>query len=156
MARGALSSLAEAVGSSALIGEGDSVLALTSGGAGSSALAAGLVEALEPSKVTALHLNYRLRPDSDEDEAVCRELCSQLAVELLVERPALAEGNLQAAAREARYEAAERMRRERGIDLIAVGHTRTDLAETVLYRLAPPPGRRGPRGPPRRGGGGVR
>jgi tRNA(Ile)-lysidine synthase len=153
MASGALSSLAEAVGSSALVGEGESVLALTSGGADSAALAAGLVEALGPSRVTALHLNYRLRADSDADEAVCRELCSRLAIELLVERPVLPEeGNLQAAARDARYEAAERLRRERGIDLIATGHTRTDLAETVLYRLAASPGRRALLGlRPRRG-----
>jgi tRNA(Ile)-lysidine synthase len=153
MASGALSSLAEAVGSSALVGEGESVLALTSGGADSAALAAGLVEALGPSRMTALHLNYRLRADSDADEAVCRELCSRLAIELLVERPALPEeGNLQAAARDARYEAAERLRRERGIDLIATGHTRTDLAETVLYRLAASPGRRALLGlRPRRG-----
>jgi tRNA(Ile)-lysidine synthase len=153
MASRALSSLAEAVDSSALVGEGESVLALTSGGADSAALAAGLVEAFGPSRVTALHLNYRLRADSDADEAVCRELCSRLAVELLVECPALPEeGNLQAAARDARYEAAERCRRERGIDLIATGHTRTDLAETVIYRLAASPGRRGLLGlRPRRG-----
>jgi tRNA(Ile)-lysidine synthase len=152
MATGALSSLAEAVGSSALIGEGESVLALTSGGADSAALAAGLAQALGPSRVTALHLNYGLRPDSDAEEGICRELCLQLGIELLVERPALPEGNLQAAARDARYEAAERLRRERGIDLIATGHTRTDLAETVLYRLAASPGRRAQLGlRPRRG-----
>ena len=152
MARGALSSLADAVRSSALIGQRESVLALCSGGADSAALAAGLVEALGPERVTALHLNYRLRPDSDADESVCRELCGQLGIELLVERPVVPEGNLQAAARDARYEAAERLRRDRGIDLIAAGHTRTDLAETVLYRLAASPGRRALLGlPPRRG-----
>src|SRR6476469_7285352 len=153
MASGPLSSLAEAVGTSALVGEGESVLALTSGGADSAALAAGLVEALGPSRVTALHLNYRLRADSDADEAVCRELCSRFAIELLVDRPELpGEGNLQAVARDARDEAAERLRRERRIDLVATGHTRTDLSETVLYRLAASPGGRALQGlRPRRG-----
>src|SRR4051795_10431876 len=152
MARGALSSLADAVGSSALIGEGESVLALCSGGADSAALAAGLVGALGSGRVTALHLNYGLRPDSDADEATCRELCDLLGIELLVERVQLPEGNVQAAAREARYAAAERLRLERGIDLVAAGHTRTDLAETLLYRLATSPGSRALLGlRPRRG-----
>ena len=61
----------------------------------------------------------------------------------MVERPRLPEGNLQAAAREARYAAAERLRAERGAAWIATGHTRTDLAETMLYRLASSPGRAG-------------
>ena len=59
-----------------------------------------------------------------------------------MDRPELGTGNVQAAARETRYAAAERLRRARGLDWIATGHTRTDLAETVLYRLAISPGRR--------------
>ena len=75
-----------------------------------------------------------------------------LGIELEVERPELGEGNVQAEAREARYAAAERLRRRAGLDWIATGHTRTDLAETVLYRLATSPGRRALLGlRPRRG-----
>jgi tRNA(Ile)-lysidine synthase len=70
------------------------------------------------------------------------QLCGALGVELEVESPDLGEGNVQAAAREARYAAAERLRRERGLDWVATGQTRTDLAETLLYRLATSPGRR--------------
>src|SRR3954470_19680019 len=114
MASAALSSLAQTVSSSALVDKDSSVLVLCSGGADSAALAAGLVGALGPERVIALHLNYRLRTDSDADEATCRELCDLLGIEMLAERPQLAEGNLQAAAREARYAAAYRVRRERG------------------------------------------
>jgi tRNA(Ile)-lysidine synthase len=111
-----------------------------------------LAESLGPEHLTALHLNYRLRPDSGEDEATSRELCARLAIELAVERPDLGEGNVQAAAREARYRVAERLRRARLADWIATGHTRTDLAETVLYRLVTSPGRRALLGlRPRRG-----
>jgi tRNA(Ile)-lysidine synthase len=148
----ALSSLAEAVNSSALIEEGTSGVALCSGGADSAALAAGLASALGAQRVIALHVNYGLRPDSGEDEETCRKLCERLGIELVVERSRLPEGNLQAEARDARYAAAERLWRARGLDWIATGHTRTDLAETVLYRLATSPGRRALLGlRPRRG-----
>ena len=93
-------------------------------------------------QLLALHLNYGLRPDSDRDQKTCEELCERLGIELEVERPELGEGNVQAEARRARYGAAERLRLSRGLDWIATGHTRTDLAETVLYRLATSPGRR--------------
>jgi tRNA(Ile)-lysidine synthase len=138
----ALSALARAVRESGLIDEGTRGVVLISGGGDSSATAAGLVQAFGPASVTALHLNYRLRPDSDRDEATCRELCSRLGIELEVEMPSLGGGNVQAEAREARYAAAERARRAAGLEWIATGHTRTDLAETIIYRLASSPGRR--------------
>jgi tRNA(Ile)-lysidine synthase len=148
----ALSALARTVRESGLIAEGSRGIVLVSGGADSAATAAALVEVLGPDAVTALHLNYGLRADSDRDEATARELSSRLGIELEVERPQLAEGNVQAEAREARYRAAERTRQARGADWIATGHTRTDLAETVLYRLATSPGRRALLGlRPRRG-----
>ena len=46
--------------------------------------------------MTALHLNYGLRPDSDSDEETVRELSARLGIELEVERPALGGGNVQA------------------------------------------------------------
>ena len=138
----ALSALARAVRESGLVPEGSRGLVLVSGGADSAASAAGLVEVLGPGAVMALHLNYGLRPDSDRDEDAVRELCAKLGIEFEVERPELGGGNVQAAARDARYQAAERLRRVRGLDWVATGHTRTDLAETVLYRLATSPGRR--------------
>jgi tRNA(Ile)-lysidine synthase len=148
----AIPALARAVRESGLIVHGTRGVVLVSGGADSTATAAALVEVLGPEAVTALHLNYGLRPDSDQDERTVRELCAKLGIELEVERPELGGGNVQASAREARYTAAERLRRARGADWIATGHTRTDLAETVLYRLATSPGRRALLGlRPRRG-----
>jgi tRNA(Ile)-lysidine synthase len=134
--------LARVVRASGLLPEGSRGVALVSGGADSAAAVTGVSDAVGSGAVTALHLNYGLRPDSDQDEDTCRDLCASLGVELVVERPALGGGNVQAAAREARYSAAERLRRERDLDWIATGHTRTDLAETVIYRLATSPGRR--------------
>jgi tRNA(Ile)-lysidine synthase len=148
----ALSALAREARESGLIPRGTRGLVLVSGGADSAATAAAIVEVLGPDAVTALHLNYRLRPDSDRDEETARELSVRLGVELEVEHPTLGEGNVQAEARAARYVAAERLRQARGSDWIATGHTRSDLAETVLYRLATSPGRRALLGlQPRRG-----
>lgn len=138
----ALSVLARVVRESGLVAEGSHGVVLVSGGPDSSATAAGLAEALGPDRILGLHLNYRLRPESDRDQETCEELCRLLGIELEVERPELGGGNVQASAREARYAAAKRLRLARGLDWIATGHTRTDLAETVLYRLATSPGRR--------------
>jgi tRNA(Ile)-lysidine synthase len=147
-----LSVLARAVRESGLIAEGTRGIVLVSGGADSAATAAGLAGLLGAEAVTALHLNYGLRPDSDQDERTARELGARLGIEVQVERPELGEGNVQAEAREARYRAAERLRQARGAEWIATGHTRTDLAETVLYRLSTSPGRRALLGlRPRRG-----
>src|SRR5687767_6961524 len=107
--------LAEVVHQSGLVAPGSRGVAMVSGGADSAATLAGLTGLLGPEAVVALHLNYALRPDSGEDEETCRRLCDRLGVELVVERPTLGEGNVQAEAREARYAAAERLRGERGL-----------------------------------------
>ena len=148
----ALSELTAVAKSSGLLAPGSSGVALVSGGPDSACLAAALAGACTPARVEALHLNYGLRETADRDERRCRDLCAMLRIDLHVERPSLAGGNLQAAARDARYAAAERLRERLDADWIATGHTRTDLAETVIYRLASSPGRRALLGmPPRRG-----
>ncbi len=115
---------------------------LLSGGADSCALAWGLGR-LEPRpELHAVHVNYGLRAESGDDEAAAERLCRQLGIGLTVIRPGRPEGNVQAWAREERYRAAERVRRDRGLDWIAVAHTASDLAETMLYRLAVSPGTR--------------
>jgi tRNA(Ile)-lysidine synthase len=137
----------EAARESGLVHEGEPLLVMLSGGADSVCLLDVAVRL--GAQVSALHLNYGLRgEESDGDERFCRELCERLGVMLHVESPRLPAGNLQAAAREARYAAAERLA-ERDY---AAAHTASDQAETVLYRLAVSPGRRALLGmQPRRG-----
>ena len=82
---------------------------------------------------------------ANSDEQTARRLCAALRIDLHVERVSkgdLGPGNLQAAARAARYQAAERLRTRFGVTWIATGHTRSDVAETVVYRLAKSPGSR--------------
>jgi tRNA(Ile)-lysidine synthase len=120
------------------------VVAMLSGGRDSVCLTDVCIALCGAKKVTVLHVNYGLRPESDGDERHCRALCEQMGVELevlCVAREPGASGNLHAWARDARYDAAREIA-ERQNALIAVGHTATDQVETILYRLAASPGRR--------------
>jgi tRNA(Ile)-lysidine synthase len=157
MAHGeALDRLTEAVRRSGLVDAISSGVVLVSGGPDSACVAAGLARAIGPERVHALHVNYGLRESADRDERVCRDLCSRLRIDLHIDRPATLDGNVQAAAREFRYAAAERLRIRTGGDWIATGHTQTDLAETFVYRLAVSPGSRSLRCLPARSGRVVR
>jgi tRNA(Ile)-lysidine synthase len=132
---------------SGLVVAGEPLLVLLSGGPDSVCLLDVAIE-LEAG-VSALHVNHGLRPDAGGDEEFCRELCERLGVPLSVEHaPGAPEGNVQAWARELRYAAAERLAEHD----YATGHTLSDQAETVVYRLAASPGRRALMGmEPRRG-----
>jgi tRNA(Ile)-lysidine synthase len=148
----ALLELADVVRSCGLIDPGHAVVVMISGGPDSACAAAGLARALGPAHVHALHVNYGLREEAADDVAVCRRLCAALRIDLHVERATVDEGNLQAEARRLRYDAAERLRARTDSRWIATGHTRTDAAETTLYRLATSPGSRALIGlPPRNG-----
>lgn len=140
----------EAVRAAGLLGEQRPVVALLSGGRDSVCLLDVAVALRGAGAVRALHVNYGLREAADADERHCVQLCEQLGVELSVSRaqaPAPdARGNLQAWARDVRYEAAlelaERSSGGRHDAWIATGHTASDQVETILYRLAASPGRR--------------
>ena len=140
----------DAARGSGLIRSGEPLLVLLSGGADSVCL---LDVALQlGARVAALHVDHGIRPESEEDAQLCRELCEVRGVELSVERielrSASGPGNLQAEARERRYELAKR----HASGDYATGHTATDQAETVVYRLATSPGRRALLGMPSRRG----
>ena len=141
------STVLDSAAAGGLIAPGEPLLVMLSGGADSVCLLHVAVRL--GARVSALHVNYGLRDEAQADEEHCRALCRSLGVELTAERVWLPrEGNLQAHARDARYRLAERVAARD----YATGHTATDQAETVLYRLAVSPGRRALLGmPPRRG-----
>ena len=133
-----LSSLA----AGALLIPGRPVVVMLSGGRDSVCLLDLAVRIAGPGSVRAVHVNYRLRDQSEDDQRHCELLCERLGVALTVRRPAArGRGNFQAWARKVRYEAAAELADLASAD-IAVGHTATDQVETVLYRLASSPSRR--------------
>jgi len=119
------------------------LLVMLSGGRDSVCLLDLAVRARGAGAVTALHVNYGLRDEADEDQRFSAQLCERLGVALEVERPQRPQdaGNLQAWAREVRYAAATRLADGSGATIVT-GHTADDQVETILYRLASSPSRR--------------
>lgn len=135
-----------------LLAPGEHVAVSVSGGADSMALLHVLhrLRAEWDLRLTVAHLDHGIRPDTAEDLAVVRAATDRLGLPLVYERvdvPTRAEGrNLEDAARLARREFLERVARDVGTTKIALGHTRTDVAETVLLHLLRGAGPRGLRG----------
>ncbi len=133
---------------------GERVLVAVSGGADSMALLhvlGGLREGWGLG-LTVAHLDHGIRPDGAEDLALVRAAAERLGLPFLHENAdvparARAEGrNVEEAARRVRREFLERAARGVGATKIALGHTRTDVAETVVLHLLRGAGPRGLRG----------
>lgn len=139
LARRSLASLARPV-------QGDTLLAAVSGGPDSMALLSVLARLREPLgfSLAAHGVDHGLRADADEELTLAASLADALDVPFSISRVAVARGgNLQARAREARYEALRFAARDAGASRIATGHHADDRAETVLLRLLSGSGPRG-------------
>ena len=92
-------------------------------------------------KLTIAHLDHGIRPDTEKDLEAVRWAAEDLGLPLVYERrdvPAFAKErklNLEEAARMVRRDFLERAAKDAGATKIALGHTRTDLAETVLMHI---------------------
>jgi tRNA(Ile)-lysidine synthase len=122
-----------------------------SGGPDSTALLALAVDAdLDP---VAVHVDHGLRPESADEAHVVGAAAERLGAGFRAERVTVEPGpNLEARARDLRYEALERARAAIGASAVLLGHTADDQAETVLLNvlrgsasagLGGMPGRRG-------------
>nr|WP_175582186.1 tRNA lysidine(34) synthetase TilS [Phaeobacter sp. HF9A] len=110
-----------------------------SGGSDSLALLY-LMAALCRDQQTDLHVasvDHGLRAESRQEAETVASHAHQLGLshDILTWQQPDTSGNLQAAARAARYRLLAEWARGRGIDQVAVGHTADDQAETVLMRL---------------------
>ncbi len=87
--------------------------------------------------VEAVTVDHGLRPETPgEIDAVARH-CMECGIpHTVLTWKWSGAGNLQAEARDARYRLISDWARRSGIDQVALGHTRDDVAETFLMRLA--------------------
>ncbi|HWC98475.1 MAG TPA: tRNA lysidine(34) synthetase TilS [Candidatus Sulfopaludibacter sp.] len=116
----------------AMLRPGDRVAVAVSGGADSVCLLHILASLAYP--VHILHLNHHLRgAESDQDAEFVRGLGFPATIRD-VDFSAIA-GNLEQAARQARLAFFKEAIAAGVVDRVAVGHTRSDQAETVLFRF---------------------
>ncbi len=94
-------------------------------------------------EVVIAHVDHGLRPDSTADAAWVEALAVDLGVPGETLRVRVGEGNVQAQARAARYDALGALAARVGSRVVAVAHTATDQAETVLLNLVRGSGLRG-------------
>ncbi|MFG6561527.1 tRNA lysidine(34) synthetase TilS [Sulfitobacter sp. 1A15299] len=90
------------------------------------------------SHLEAVTVDHGLRPEAAEEAAMVARHAARLGLahETLHWRDWDGQGNLQNAAREARYRLMADWATRRALPIVALGHTADDQAETVLMRLA--------------------
>ncbi|HHT08069.1 MAG: tRNA lysidine(34) synthetase TilS [Clostridiales bacterium] len=120
------------------IGAPQSILLALSGGADSVALLHLLSELQKtnPFELICVHINHGLREASAGEEQFVKSLCEKAGIRLFTKRVSVPKtGNLEEAARTARYKAIHHVQTETGAQVIALAHHANDQAETVLMHL---------------------
>ncbi len=127
-----------------LFDRGTRVVAAVSGGSDSVALAhlvRELSDAGHCGVAGVVHFNHQLRASADRDEELVSSLAGRFGWPIVIDREDVAararreRRSIEHAARTARHEFFERARAALGGDVVALGHTRDDQAETFLLRL---------------------
>ena len=120
------------------IGCPKSILVAYSAGADSLALLLGLMTVKNelPIEIVCAHVNHGLRASACADEKLAIDITRRLDIALMVKRVEVSrEGNLEAAAREARYTAQSKPC-GKWAQVIALAHHADDQAETMMMNLA--------------------
>jgi tRNA(Ile)-lysidine synthase len=111
-----------------------------SGGSDSTALLHLLHSGLDSEgvEILAATVNHGLRPEADEEAHQVRDMAESLNIShsILRWRGWDGSGNLQEKARDARYKLLTNWALAHDIEILTLGHTADDQAETVLMRLA--------------------
>ena len=123
-----------------MIGRGEHIGVAVSGGADSVCLLHLLAALAAPwgLRLTVLHLDHGLRgEESRADAEFVRAMAASLGLPIEIRHAALAQagGNREQAARAARLRFFRQAAAAHSLTHVAVGHTRSDQAETVLFRF---------------------
>ena len=147
------------VRANALFAGGEKAAVALSGGPDSVALLLALVRGAErgilPAPCGVLHFHHGIRgADADEEAAFCAGLAARFGLPCVIGLGVVPQKNggySNADARRARYDFLSESARDLGANLIATAHTKSDQAETVLWRVVRGTGLSGLSGiPPRR------
>ncbi len=121
--------------------DGETIIIAVSGGADSMSLLLAISDLVTRKKlshrVIVAHFNHGLRgKESDGDERFVRQQAECLGFEFVVGTASIArKGNLEQAARNARYKFLTKVAKENDAFAVLVAHTQNDQAETLLFNL---------------------
>lgn len=137
-----LAKIAKRVARDRLLAGSGSVGVAVSGGADSVALLHALGELCPERALCVIHLNHCLRgAESDGDEEFVQDLAERLGCACFLRREDVADArstgsrNLEEAGRRCRYRFFRELLADGACGVVATAHTRSDQAETVLFRL---------------------
>ncbi|HTM19329.1 MAG TPA: tRNA lysidine(34) synthetase TilS, partial [Kofleriaceae bacterium] len=114
--------------------EGGRLGLAVSGGPDSLALLL-LAQAAIPGRFAVATVNHGLRPEAAGECAMVERVCGERGIPCVTLAVKTGAGNLQAAARAARYAALAEWAGREGLSAIATAHHADDQAETLLMRL---------------------
>jgi tRNA(Ile)-lysidine synthase len=121
--------------------EGETIILAVSGGADSMSLLLGIDDLVKRKKLThrviVAHFNHRLRGgESDGDEQFTGRQAERFGFEFVTGSASIPnKGNLEQAARNARYRFLTRIAKQNDAFAVLTGHTQNDQAETLLLNL---------------------
>ncbi len=130
-----LEQVASTISRYSMLAPGDRVIVAVSGGPDSVCLLH-VLRGLEIPVVGVAHVNHKLRGEaSEEDERFVAGMAREMGLRFHSTVAVCSAGNLEQTARRARRDFFHDLIRQGLADRIALGHTRDDQAETVLFRM---------------------
>ncbi|MDD3374939.1 MAG: tRNA lysidine(34) synthetase TilS [Candidatus Omnitrophica bacterium] len=122
-----------------LFASGEKIIVGVSGGPDSVALLHGLYALRHDFSINlhVAHLNHGIRKEAVRDQTFVEQLCDQLKIPCTSKKICLKKKaqSLEEAAREERFRFLIKVAKTHKAKTIALGHTKDDLAETILMRL---------------------